>query len=83
MITVIDVWREIGINKPEKHISWSVGRKVRKAFQEERGKIPPKQLNEKTDGSGSHCFAMYPEDFKYRIEEIIKSEMESKMGNPD
>jgi hypothetical protein len=70
MITVIDVIRELNI-EPTKELSWSVGNAVRDLYERRHGELPQKALRQKTNEEGSHCFAIYPEEMKEEIMNII------------
>lgn len=72
MITVIDVIRAMGI-EPTPELCWSVGDKVRDLYEREVGHLPVKVLRQKTYDKGSHCFAAYPEEWRPRVQEIIRS----------
>lgn len=72
MITVIDVFREMGV-EPEKHLTWAVGQIVVQEFKKREGKLPVKDLRRKTCGVGVHCFALYPESYRSVIRDAIKS----------
>jgi hypothetical protein len=58
-ITVIQVFRALGV-EPSPDQSWSVGSRVATAYQRVMNEEPPKELRQKTSGSGSHCLAVYP-----------------------
>jgi len=70
-LTVMDVFRDLGL-EPEPAVSWAVGGAVRRLYEAETGGLPPKELRQKTNGHGSHCFAAYPESWRSRIEGVIK-----------
>jgi hypothetical protein len=72
-ITVIDVMRNLGV-EPETHLAWRVGALARSAYKWETGNEPPKYLRCKTSAGGSHCFAVYPESMRSRIEMIIRNQ---------
>jgi hypothetical protein len=72
-ITVIDVMRDMGI-EPATELAWRVGARVRAAYEWETGMPPPKHLRDKTNEGGSHCFAVYPESMRPRIELIIRNQ---------
>lgn len=71
-ITVVDVMRDMKIEiTPE--LSWTVGTAVRELWmQQNGGLLPEKELRTKTSGHGSHCFAVYPESFRGKIEGIVR-----------
>ena len=70
MITIVQVMRDIGI-EPTNELCWSVGNEVRDVWELENGRLPFKELRQKTNGPGSHCFAVYPADWYFRIRAII------------
>ena len=69
-ITIIDVMRELRI-EPTPELSWSIGAAVRDYFERLYGRLPEKELRTKTSGGGSHCFAIYPQEMKSKIINII------------
>ena len=63
-ITVVDVMREMGVTL-DKRATQAVGVTTREAYRGITGRLPPKDLREKTNAlGGSHCFAIYPMSFK-------------------
>jgi hypothetical protein len=70
-ITIIDVFRELGY-EPVKKETWAVGGIVRNKYYEAVGKLPEKKLRTKTCGVGVHCFAVYPEQWRDTIAEVIR-----------
>jgi hypothetical protein len=70
MITVVQVMLDIGI-EPTNELCWPVGNEVRDVWVLENGRPPFKELRQKTNGHGSHCFAVYPADWYFRIRAII------------
>lgn len=71
-ITVVEVFRELGV-EPEKKATWPVGRAVAKKWRDENGCEPPKENRTKTGGGGMHCFAIYPENFRPVIVRAIQA----------
>jgi hypothetical protein len=62
-ITVIDVMCDLGVAiTPD--LSWSVGSMVRQQWLRETGQLPDKS-------GGTHCFAVYPSEWRGRIAHII------------
>lgn len=57
--------------KPVKEETWAVGAAVRDRYQEIYGSLPVKDNRPKTNGAGTHCFALYPETFEPIIEQVI------------
>lgn len=81
-ITVIDVFRELGL-EPVPSATWAVGAAVRDEFYSRFGMLPQKALRPKTDGPGSHCFAVYPEEWRPIIEEKARSIAVEAAKQPD
>lgn len=75
VITVMECFYEMGV-VPDKHLSWKVGRQVRDTYVQQCNKFPDKELRTKTRGGGSHCFAVYPLEFKDQIKAIITENCE-------
>jgi hypothetical protein len=69
-ITIIDVMRDMGV-EPDKDITWPVGLVVSNHWRSLHGELPPSRLRQKTDGGGSHHFAVYPEEWRPLIEKVI------------
>ena len=70
-ITVMQVFKSLGVN-PEPTISWSVGSRMAQLWRDAEGREPTKELRPKTTGGGSHCFAIYPFDWRPAIERVIR-----------
>jgi hypothetical protein len=70
-ITVIDVFRDLDL-EPIPEDTWAAGNAVRDLYEATTGHLPPKALRPKTNETGSHCFAVYPESWREKIEEIVK-----------
>jgi hypothetical protein len=69
-ITVIDVCRDLKIElTPE--LTWAVGNTVRDLYVAAFGCLPEKDLRQKTNGPGTHCFAVYPDSWRGKIEDVI------------
>ena len=63
----------VGI-EPTNDFSWAVGAAVREEWRRRHGgELPAKGLRRKTHGEGSHCFAVYPDEFVPVMDEIIRS----------
>lgn len=71
-ITVIDRFRVLN-KSPLKRMTWAVGNVVRERWRRLTGQLPQKQLREKTNQGGSHCFAIYPDTFACVIDDVIES----------
>ena len=70
MITVMQVFKDLGIF-PDKKISWAVGATMASRYKMLYGVLPHKELHKKTSGSGSHCFAVYPDSWAGTIADAI------------
>ena len=70
-LTVIDVMRELRV-EPTPDLSWAIGAAVRDAYEQRYGIPPDKALRNKTNGPGTHCFAIYPESMRAEIIKIIQ-----------
>jgi hypothetical protein len=72
MITVLDVMRSMGVEITSS-LSWSVGVRVRELYEARTGCLPEKALRTKTIGTGSHCFAVYPDVMRDDIERVVRA----------
>lgn len=70
-VTVVERIRELGI-EPSRELSWRAGDAVRRAWEARTGSLPEKALRRKSSGTGSHCFAIYPESFTPEIDAILR-----------
>lgn len=70
-ITIIDVFRELGI-ETDKHLTWAAGDIAQYEYAERHERQPIKDNRRKTNGGGSHCFALYPVEWKPRLIEIVR-----------
>lgn len=82
MITVIEVFKSMGL-EPSPDVTWPVGAAVRDRFLKRYGRLPSKELRPKTSGHGSHCFAVYPDDWRPLIVDIIKKARATKAAQSD
>jgi hypothetical protein len=80
-ITVMQVFRKLGIAHPPPAVSWAVGSRIAHKFAREFGHQPPKDNAPKTNGAGSHCFAHYPDSYEPAIVGAINEEMVRYQGN--
>ena len=71
---------ELGMDYPDKRTAWSLGSMIREVWLKEHGLLPRKQLDTKTCGAGSHCFAVYPEKFWPQMDKIIRGTLNSPQG---
>lgn len=70
MITIIDVIKEMGI-EPTPELTWTAGPLIRNLYEKKEGRVPEKALRAKTNGGGSHCFAIYPDWMKDTIRVVV------------
>jgi hypothetical protein len=70
-ITIPDVVRGMKI-EPTRRLDWSVGNRMQFIFRRRFGYQPPKVNREKTGGGGSHCFAIYPPEWRKEIEAVVR-----------
>ena len=71
MITIIQVAKSIGVDL-DNTTAWSIGSEMAASYVDAFGQQPPKELRPKTSGHGSHCFAIYPSDWRAKIIDAIK-----------
>jgi len=76
-ITVPQVARLMGVVL-DNRTAWSVGAEMAHTYQQEFGENPPKDNRPKTNGSGSHCFALYPAKWEQKIRDVIESHIEQQ-----
>ena len=76
-ITVPQVARLMGVVL-DNRTSWSVGSEMAHTYQQEFGENPTKDNRPKTNGSGSHCFALYPAKWEQKIRDVIESHIEQQ-----
>lgn len=69
-ITVPQVFIALGV-EPRKDWTWAVGKRCEQAYAAEMGQQPPKDNRPKTNGPGSHCFALYPRGWYDRIAKMV------------
>lgn len=64
-------------------LAWKAGASVRE-WWEGNGNVMQYDLRRKTNGSGSHMFAVYPSDAAAKVDEIIRRvALELGIGNPN
>lgn len=70
--TIIEVFQELGYEtKPNE--TWSAGARLREIYAAEVGSLPIKALRPKTSGGGgTHCFAVYPPEWRDRARQIVR-----------
>jgi hypothetical protein len=81
-ITVPQVARNMGVTL-DKKTAWSVGSEMASIYYREFGEQPPKDNRPKTNGAGSHCFALYPSSWEVKIKNIIESHVEHGRNQHD
>lgn len=73
-----DLMAELGYPDNDKHANWELGAALREGYRQAYGRLPPKKLATKASGTGSHCFAQYPDSFRDRAVELIELGMATK-----
>ncbi len=81
-ITVPQVARNMGVTLDNK-TAWSIGSEMASIYFKEFGEQPPKDNRPKTNGGGSHCFALYPSSWERKIKNIIESHVEQARNQHD
>jgi hypothetical protein len=80
--TVVDVFRELGL-EPLKRDTWSVGLRVMNLWLSDHGSLPVKDNRRKTNGGGLHCFALYPPQWRDRVQAIVASTAKARANQMD
>lgn len=71
-ITVIEVIWDMGV-EPNNKLDWRVGDLMQEFWVRHTGAPPHKDNRAKTNGNGgSHCFALYPAEFRPKIESYVR-----------
>ena len=81
-VTIIDVAKALNVDLSSRE-AWEVGAAVRDAYEVACGHPPLKILRRKTNGGGSHCFAIYPISFRPHIERAILAVPRARAAQPD
>lgn len=76
MVTVIEVARSMGIEL-SKDAAWAIGALMAKRWADTCGEQPEKRLRPKTNGGGSHCFAVYPDSWIEQIKAAIRDSQQA------
>lgn len=71
-LTIHDVAKGIGVTLTDRQ-AWIIGADVAAMWEYDVGAPPLKDLRTKKKGEGSHCFALYPPQWRERIERYIKT----------
>lgn len=71
---MVEVLRGLGVT-PAAPLSWDVGAAVRDAYTTVYGAPPMKALRPKTNGTGTHCFATYPDEFRPLAEAVARERL--------
>ena len=69
--SVVDRVRALGL-EVHKSLTWPAGDAVRDEWGRRHGRLPEKALRRKASGTGSHCFAIYPPEFRDEMDRIIR-----------
>lgn len=70
--SIVELAREMGVELGKEQ-AWSIGGCVSAQFEADYGHLPMKELRPKTNGPGSHCFAVYPAPYHDRIRSMIRA----------
>jgi hypothetical protein len=70
MVTVPQAIKKMGF-EPEPDLCWSVGAIIANMYVKAGNKMN-RPLHEKTNGGGTHCIADYPEEWRSKIEEVVR-----------
>lgn len=73
VVTVRDRLQALGLSLSKVGM-WKAGNSIRDlwlAHPASRGELPRKELRQKAAGTGSHCFAVYPDWFIPTMDEVI------------
>lgn len=81
-ITVPQVFAAMGIT-PTNEQSWSVGNRMQNLYKLEHDEQPPKDNRPKSSGHGSHCFALYPAEWRPKIEAEIRKLVAAERSQGD
>jgi hypothetical protein len=81
-ITIVQVIREMGI-EPSNKLCWAVGDKMQAWYVRNIGSAPHKDNRGKTNGAGSHCFALYQPIFHKKIQEFVRQVQFEMSRQPD
>lgn len=68
--TVPEICRALRL-EPHRRVTVPVGAKARDEYERRYHAEPPKGLRRKTSGSGTHCFAIYPDEMVPFIEALL------------
>ncbi len=75
-ITVPQVAHAMGVELSNK-VAWSVGSEIASLYFKQFGEQPPKDNRPKTNGQGSHCFALYPPAWESIIRNAIEGHVQA------
>lgn len=81
-ITVPQVARLMGVVL-DNRTAWAVGSEMASVYLQEFGENPPKDNRPKTNGGGSHCFALYPAKWEGKIRDVIEAHLEQQAKQVD
>lgn len=76
-VTVVEVAKDLGI-EIDNELMWQIGTAVRVEWQRRHGTLPIKALRPKTNAHGSHCFAVYPHDWRPVISRLLLAAVHNK-----
>lgn len=81
-ITVPQVARAMGVEL-DNRAAWAIGSQVASLYAERVGTQPPKDNRPKTNGGGSHCFALYPPAWESTIRSVIEGHQDAERSQGD
>jgi hypothetical protein len=81
-ISVIDVIRDMGL-QTENGLDWAVGAEMARWYRKHTNVPPVKDNRPKTNGGGNHCFALYHESYRSKIESIVRAKQFEAARQPD
>ena len=73
-ITVMEVAQAMNV-RLDKRTAWSLGAEIAEKYFQLTGEQPPKGNRPKTNGNGTHCFALYPRTWDGLIREAINKRL--------
>ena len=69
--TIVDVFRDLDF-EPIPEDTWEAGALMRDLYTDVVDEPPALELRPKTNGPGTHCFAVYPPGWRKKAEEVVR-----------
>ena len=69
--TIVDVFRDLDF-EPVPEDTWEAGALMRDLYTEMVDEPPALELRRKTNGPGTHCFAVYPPGWRDKAEDVVR-----------